>query len=262
MEYTYPNINLRLSSLKDFQEQELAKAVLNHINSYGEGFMPHKYDLYEPLKRRYDSSCIEDVASLWMNYEVNDRYTQNNEKIAAGQVLMQRTKGHYLNCSIFWEKSSEETFNFISYTIGIDFLKKDDNYSKFMELCKKLIDTIEPVYGDITNENFLGHTQALELKLRLPDIHWGLILGKPYIEMFTKEKILSCPCNKITELNSSVLIETTDNVYKEISNEVREKIKYHLGENAFVWGGKRALRYKDNSDNLVPEFDFSNVIIL
>jgi len=57
-----------------------------------------------------------------------------------------------------------------------------------------------------------------------------------------------------------ISLQLSPYIFTPISAEVREAVKQHLGVNAFVETGMDFREYKDK-DNLVPKFDFSNVIL-
>lgn len=260
MKYLYPKVNLFLLSLKNFQDEELSRSVISSINSCGNDFIPQKYDIYEPLKRKYSSENMNDVVSLWMNYEVNQRYKQNGEKIAAGQVVMQRKKKPELDYLINWKKSSETQFNIFTFSVEIDYLKEPGNYLKYMSICKQFIKIIEPVYGEITNCSFPNYSQPVDIQIRLPEPQWMLILGKPYFDMFGKEKLLNTPCYGIEVIEDRIVLLQIDNdLFSEVQQSQKDRVKYYLGESAFVWSGNKVLAYK-NKENMTPKFDFSGVL--
>src|SRR6185295_460308 len=48
------------------------------------------------------------------------------------------------------------------------------------------------------------------LKKWLPDIYWMTVFGKPYVELFSRERLLSCPAFAVNELdNGSIVIQLT-----------------------------------------------------
>jgi hypothetical protein len=94
----------------------------------------------------------------------------------------------------------------------------------------------------------------------LPDIYAIVVFGKPYINFFGKDKILSSPCYKVEELpNGFIKIQLGDYIFgergsKESLKDVRQAVKSHLNINAF-FDPKLPQDHKYN----VPEFDLSEI---
>jgi hypothetical protein len=245
-------------SLKNFQDRNLAIKTINKINEYGESFIPDLFDVYEPVKRKYAPKNISDIIDLWINEEQN---TLNAiDSYAAGHLIMKKKKGSKVSYQMNWEKDNKASFNFFVVSQDISFLKKEENFNSFMSFCKELTELLEPVRGDIANYTFPDSHEPIDLQIRHPEIQWMNFFGKPYIDLFGREKLLSAPCYKVELINDNVIaLQATENVFEPIPNEVRTAIKKHLGENAFTWEGKRALVYK-NKENIIPKFDFSEVL--
>lgn len=116
----------------------------------------------------------------------------------------------------------------------------------------------EPVYGEIANWSLPGVGQPFDLRIRLPEINWMLILGEPYIRMFGRDKLMSTPCHSVRAIGEhTVALQLTENLFEPVPADIRKAVKEHLGEDAFVEEGKYYRHYKTGR---VPEFDFSTVL--
>jgi hypothetical protein len=258
MDYTFPTIGLSLSSLKNFQDRELATRVINTICEFDKDFLPSKYDINDPLTMKFNPQDIGEAVDLWMN----DKNIQecNKNEYASGMLLLKAYEKSKASYMVIWYKKNEIHFNAFFFSANIEFLQKQNNFRKFMDLCIKLIILLEPVHGKIINESFPGGHEGMALETRLPELQWMNFFGQPYIDLFGREKLLSSPACKIELIGDNLIaLQTTEDVFSPIPNDIREKIKRYLGENAFMWDGKRSIAYK-NKENLVPEFDFSNVL--
>jgi len=92
----------------------------------------------------------------------------------------------------------------------------------------------------------------------LPNITWGTIFGEPYINMFGKEKLLNTPCYKTETIGEkAVFLQASESIFNPVEENIKNKIKKYLDEDAFVWGGKDYRSYKTGK---VPEFDFSEIL--
>ncbi|HYH05029.1 MAG TPA: hypothetical protein VEC37_18205 [Bacillota bacterium] len=259
MANTFESVHLSITSLKNFQDPELAANVLEKINEYGKDFIPTKYGVYQPLKKPYNPEDISGVVQMWINEENNMVSAQN--LYAAGQVLMEKTKGHKVSYHMEWEKSNEAKtsyFNFFIFSMDIAYLKKKKGLERFICLCNELIILLEPVQGEIVNLSFPGWEAPINLRVRHPELHWMALFGKPYIDMFGKEKLLNTPCHSINSIGDNVIaIQVIESIFEPIPSDARTTIKKYLGEDAFVEEGKSCRSY---TTGRVPEFDFSEVL--
>lgn len=249
------NVGMSLLSTKDFQDEKVVLNILEKINN--SPFVPDVYGFSEPLKYKYDIGDTLGPARIWMHEDVNKKLSKYNQ--AAGSLMLQAKNEEKGVFDFNWSKiENKPEFNYASFIVGIDYLTEDENYKEFTKLCKKMILEIEPIYGFITNYNLFNSRAPYNIKIRLPEIRWMNFYGKPYVEMFGKEKLLSAPCYKAEVITEDIIsIQATEDLFKDIPDEVKSDIKMHLGEDAFVWRNKDAISYKDGK---VPNFDFSGVL--
>ena len=73
----------------------------------------------------------------------------------------------------------------------------------------------------------------------LPDIYWTTVFGRPYVQLFSRERLLSCPAYRVKELdNGSIIVQLTPEL-KDITAEeaaferVRQEARNHLNNDAF-----------------------------
>ena len=256
MPNTFNLVDLTIMSLKDFQDIELATTVINKINVYGKDFTPNVYGVYQPLKNKYDANNINEVVQLWMNEDNNKNSVQYS--YAAGQLLMEKKRGHKVSYQMRWEKDNQARFNLFNLSIDSEYLKSDKGLEKFKNLCNDLIVILEPVHGEIVNLSFPGWETPKHLKVRHPELNWTVLFGRPYIDLLGKEQLLSVPCySKYMIGNNVVALQLTESVFEPIPSSVRNSVKKYICEGAFVEEGKSYRTYKTGK---VPDFDFSNVL--
>lgn len=248
-------VGMSLLSAKDFQDEKVALSILEKINN--SPFIPYIYGFNEALKLKYEINDISGPIKVWMHEEVNRKLSRYKQ---AGGSLMMVAKSEEMGYFHFsWNKlKNNPRFNYASFSVGINYLNQDKNYEEFINLCRSLVTIIEPVYGDITNFTLPDWSAPINLKIRLPEVRWMNFYGKPYIEMFGKDKILSTPCYRVEEITKDIVaVQATEDLFNHVPDEVKTNIKMHLGEDAFVWGNKAVRGYKYGK---VPDFDFSGVI--
>lgn len=254
---TFDLVDLTIMSLKDFQDTELAYSVIKKINEYGKDFIPSVYGLYQPLKNKYDPNNIPEVVQFWMNEDNNKNNAQ--DFYAAGQLLMEKKRGHKVSYQMRWEKGIQAGFNFFNLSVDIAYIKEDSGFQRFISLCNDLILLLEPVHGEIVNLSFPGWETPKNLRIRHPEINWMVLFGRPYIDLFGKEKLLCSPCHSVHTIGDNVIaLQLTDCLFEPVQPSVRTAVKKHLGEDAFVEDGKS---YRAYSMGKVPEFDFSSVLL-
>ena len=87
------------------------------------------------------------------------------------------------------------------------------------------------------------------------------VFGRPYVELFSRERLLSCPAYRVEELNSgSIVVQLTPEL-KDIAAEeaeferVRQDARNHLNNDAFFDLAKGMdYRYR------VPEFVWGPIL--
>ncbi|NOU74269.1 hypothetical protein GC098_23215 [Paenibacillus sp. LMG 31458] len=261
---TYPIIRFSLSSLKDWRNEAFITELLQSINKFGRDFIPQNYDRFQPLKRKYNPEDISEVVDLFMNRETLACIQDSSIPSIDGSLLMEKRRGHKISYNISLRKSNIVGFNSFSMRIDINFLlKSQTNFRTALELFKEIISITEPIRGIIVNENIPGaFGEAENLRVIHPELHWINLFGKPYIELFGRDKLLSAPCYHVEELNKDVIaLQLTENPFEPIPEEDRRLVKQHLGEEAFVSDGFTYRYYEiEKKKTKVPDFDFSEVM--
>ena len=97
----------------------------------------------------------------------------------------------------------------------------------------------------------------------VPDLYWLTLFGKPYVELFSRERLLGVPAHKVTELDGgAVAITATPTPFDPSLREAKEAIKVHLGRDAFFYPAKEPVFEMfapigdDGHVHRVPEFGF------
>jgi hypothetical protein len=90
----------------------------------------------------------------------------------------------------------------------------------------------------VTREKHL-HISSHILRKFVPDIYWMTVFGKPYVELFSRKQLLSCPAYQIQELdNGSIVIQLTPKLTDAVADEAafecaRQRARNHLDNDAF-----------------------------
>lgn len=253
---TFKIISLSLSSLKDFQDTQLAEQVFQEINKAGKDFIPDIYGESEPLKLKYDPADSEPLIRLWT--DERSRAVDVQRSSASAWLLMEKREKPKTSYQMRWQKNQWARFNSFHFTIDLDYLRSEENLRRFMELSNHLLILLEPVQANIWNEMLPEWSEPIDLRVRHPELAWINYFGKPYIDLFGREKLMSAPCFRTFEIGKDIIaLQMTEDLFQPIPSDVRYAVKKHLGEDAFVEEGKSSRFYKTGQ---VPTFDFSNVL--
>jgi hypothetical protein len=110
-----------------------------------------------------------------------------------------------------------------------------------------------------TEKSFLVPSHVL-LKF-VPNIYWMTVFGRPYVRLFSRERLLSCPAHRTKELeNGSIVVQLTPDLKDTIAEEaaferVRQDVRDHLGNDAF-FDPVKGLDYQYR----VPEFSWGPIL--
>jgi hypothetical protein len=248
------SIDLTLRTTKNFQDKAFAEQMIKTMNGRSM-FSPTHYDSSEPLKKEFDIAKLDELIETWMNTDVNNLWRE--KEYASGDFLAKRKKNCNTNYFASWKKNQQAHFNLFSLYSNAGELLKSERSSEFLKHCIDFIKIVEPIHGDIGISNNKD-SNPIDLTVRCPELKWMVIFGKPYIELFGRDKLLSVPCYRVHEFNENLIgLQLVESIFEEVPIDVRLSVKKHLGEEAFVEEGKGIRRHKVG---LVPQFDFNEVL--
>lgn len=249
-------VSFGIMSLKDFESKDLAQSVLSTIADAGPFFFPTVYDVYEPLRHKCNTNDIDELVRVWLNEENVSVTSQNS--YGMGQILMEHRRKPKISYQMHWEKGQQERFNYFIMSADSEFLMEENNFQTFLSLCMKLSVLLDPVQGEIVNCAFPGWDTPINLQVRHPELHWMAFFGKPYIELFGRDKLLNAPCYSTKSIGDNIIaLQMTESPFHAVTDEMRNAVKTYLDSEAFVENGKSYRSYKTGH---VPSFDFKNVL--
>jgi hypothetical protein len=256
----YPFVNFSFQSLCDWQNRELAEMVIHRIINANLDYTPQVYSRFEPVKEKIDKENVEPITSLWLNEEINRNLPSFAPPVRAGHLMLRRKKNPEVEYMLSWEKNNRVGFNSMNLSVEVNHLQDIEKQQSFFDLCWTVARILQPVRGHVINQSIPYIPEPLAPQIIHPELHWINLFGRPYIELFGREKLLSAPCYKVEELAEGIIaLQLTDNLFEPIPEEMRASVKKYLCEQAFVESGKT---YRDylNKDIIVPNFDYSQVM--
>ena len=226
-------------------------------------FLPNRWGLYEPLRQHFSLSTLEEAIRTW-------EYAYH----------VKRTASPRLSGSIFMQYGPHRDHT--TWTIGLKNIK-DFEQPAFFQLLECAAAAFSADLGFIhkiadaeisrgtANDSisFLdtAHTEkhlyvvTHDLRKFLPDIYWTTVFGRPYVQLFSRDRLLSCPAYRVKELdNGSIVVQLTPEL-KDITAEeaaferVRQEARNHLNNDAFFDPAK-GLDYRYR----VPEFVWGPIL--
>ena len=226
-------------------------------------FFPDRWGLYEPLRHHFSLSTLENAIRIWeFSYHVKRTAAPKLESIVHMQYGPHRDHATWSICLKKLKDFEQSTFcqllecAAVAFSAGLGFIHKIAD----AELPRaRANDTVGFLNRARTEKDLYVVTR--HLRKFLPDIYWMTVFGSPYVELFSRERLLSCPAYRVKELdNGSIVIQLTPEL-KDIATEeaafeqVRQNARRHLDNDAFFDLAK-GLDYRYR----VPEFVWGPIL--
>jgi len=211
--------------LNNIKDVEIFQRMLKDL---GSEFIPKRIGMYEPFKTPYTDEAVK---NMWLN--------SPNELNGIGSLHFQsKTLSGYIT----W---SPDNSNRLSFDISLSALK---DHQRLINFSKQAFLWLNGVYGEGFHFTQIGvnYTPGYSFDKCIGGITWMTLFGLPYVSMFGKETIETAPC-MVEEFAENCFMLLTSKEPREPDEEILErqqKVKLHLGEDAF---------YKGNIDEITPE---------
>jgi hypothetical protein len=211
--------------------------------------VPERYGFNEPLENEFDIVELEEaVAKCWANPLSIKSIVWHNRKTGwEGDIGFRYSPMRSYGPVAMWHRlgNKEREFGYLSSYLQNVSLHLDCLFSFVHLLAEPEIprweqDAARVVSCLSTKKQFysLGITPML-LRHWLPDLFWGNVFGKPYVEMFGRERLLSAPAYLVKEIAPNMiylqLSESITDMHTKFSqvDATRSKVKEHLKLDAF-----------------------------
>jgi hypothetical protein len=204
-------------------------------------FLPNRWGLYEPLRHHFSLSTLEEAIRTWELYYLVKRTASPK---LSGRISMQY--GPHRDHAI-WSISLKKVKDFAQPAFCQLLECAACTFSADLGFIHKITDAEVPRGRANGSVSFLdaAYTEkdlylvTHHLRKFLPDIYWVTMFGKPYVELFSRERLLSCPAYRVKELdNGSIVVQLTPEL-KDITIEeaaferARQDARNHLNNDAF-----------------------------
>jgi hypothetical protein len=247
-------LSFSLHTKVDLEDAKLAEKVI-HLMLDGPKFLkPKRFGHLHPIDQKVDAKNIDPMVDLWMGKQLK---SSQSEAYKEGLLLLEFCReGDFM---INWTKGdnppfAKPNFNSISGGIPIKYVSKPESrLAEYLDIIKQLTEILDPVFGIVQNMMTPQWDVTYDLNIRLPDIQWGSIFGKPYIEFFGHEKLLNAPFFEVEKLSSGhIFAQLSESILEpELSKSKRDQLRTFLGSDCFMEGKKSYRHYKDGN---APDF--------
>lgn len=233
---------LEFFTLKDLRRPRIAEQVLMAFYEIDYEFALTTFDDHGH-RLDVDYSNLRPVLDLWGNSE---------------NVLLQRPQKYKAELAISMTQAASG-FNTLSFWLEVSYFHREHSAEQFLTLCRKIYEIMAPAYGSAhlnseaiamatVEDSQYGRTIVpVNLKKGLPDIYWANFFGLPYVDLFTKRKLLLADCDKKVELSDGGFLLVTSKSPLKANRHRQNQLKAFLGEQYFF-------KWRQTSPSLAPTF--------
>ena len=200
---------------------------------------PDVWDIVEPMRRPFSVESVQAILATWDPAHFDFDWKKKKENKAWGSFskigwLARFTR--HAQSSIYMDLARDLESKVIEYC-KTSALKFDVHFGYFDVLVdddrKTAIKNLSSPFGSEI------HVTSHVIQKFFRDVLWSLIYGKPYIELFGLDKLLSAPAYKVEHLAPDIIyIQLTPTLFDlyekcEEVDRVRQLVKQHLDDNIF-----------------------------
>lgn len=188
------------------------------------------FDLWPPFVEQHPITNTEFITLNWLKiYKTGPKYW--------GGITRNGGENAKFHSEIYFHIEGNKIKDYFLNKLN-DFTQSLIDYAK-CDLARVQFYSSQEIFQDRTGKQPQSILSFRQLAECLPDLYNITVWGKPYIEFFGKEKLLTSPCYKVEELPSGTIwMQLAPDVYNESGSwtaikDVREKVKAHLNNKAF-----------------------------
>lgn len=212
------------------------EALANVFLDSPPGLVPTKMGLYEPMRQNFDPAGIRSLA------ERSEDAFEISWKSSKSDVEATRYIPGYMHSTLIvaaepGAASEEELARFV------------ERIAEVFDPTLLMIHLLNSMDSDIDSKSRMRiegsdrptfSTHWSDLKEGLPNFYWGMVFGKPYVELFGIEKLLATPAYRVVRVApETVFVQLTPSILDcevrhDAITDARKKAIRHLGEPAFM----------------------------
>jgi hypothetical protein len=220
--------------------REVGRRFLEDLSEVAPELVPERFGVYEPLRSRFDATDLEGALNSWGTSFLWKRRKPRVEGRAWSRSPRRIHDAIYITTT----RASLGIAVFEGLVARLDALVGVDLAYLHLRCDAEMADR------EYFKTHIMPFTEGLttfDLERGLPDICWATFFGGPYIELFGADQLLASPVNRQKSIGKGVLLQLTGSLADVQRNptlvrEAKERVKQHLGQDAFVFGGRNARR--------------------
>lgn len=217
---------LSAASLRDEAiGRSLVQSLLEHVPSIA----PARFGEVEPLTQVFTDDSIGRFAELWGE----DLFWEHKKNGVFGSVMHSFGRDHtscvlHFPCGLVSLAALVDFFRVASVILDVDYSSAHLFPSPDSRKIPSGVD------------DYFRELQTYHLEKWLPNVPWAACYGRPYVELFGLDKLLSSPAFRAELLwERLVYCQVSQDIQDVLSRpkdfeEVRARVREHLGSDAFL----------------------------
>lgn len=199
---------------------------------------PENIGNWEPVDRPFNAGKLDAALDIWKWPFLAER---KQPKVSCS-VWMRKNAKQPLHSTLIWEfyVPADEQDALLRF-LGTAAVALKADFACLHLLRASEIErgranrTVTALDKRATQFNFF--LASKDLKRRIPDVYWATVFGRPYLELFGEERLLSAPAFRKEVLSEGTVLLQISERLSEVGtgkfSSARERAISHLGENAF-----------------------------
>jgi hypothetical protein len=212
------------------------ETLANIFADSASGFVPSKMGLYEPIRQKFDPAAVRSLA------ERGEDHFQIQWKSAKSDIEATKYIPGYMHGTLMVAADSDVAADPEIERLIVRISEAFQPTLMMVHLLNERdrgIDSRSGMRIDASDRpTFSAHWT--DLNEGLPNFYWGMVFGKPYLELFGSEKLLATPADRVVRVAAeTIFIQLTPSILDcesrhDVVVEARKMAIRHLGETAFM----------------------------
>jgi hypothetical protein len=240
------NVLCSILTWKNLNDKKIARTILNRIKQEGSVYEFDRMGYEEPLEVRFDT---ERAVEMWCTN------SSLRKDLVYCHLFMKKTGYPHTLMSVSWQEHPKGLMlNNLGFTFNHRFMNSSDDVEGVLGLVSEFLVLIECGYGKIfsisevekkdmvsqrlTSGATVERTVPLSPREGLKGIYWANFFGPPYVQLFGREKIESCPAYQVQDIGGGSYLLLMSEFASEWSKrsvlKLSEQAKRHLNSGAFL----------------------------
>jgi hypothetical protein len=240
-----PDVSGTVYTWRDLRREDVARRLLTRIVQEGHDFEFDRMGHDEPLRERFQ---LDKAVGLWQ------KDISTKPGLSYGELILGKSRYPFTGFMVSWQQKPDGMWlNSVSLWAREGYFEDPLHVESFLVLLSDVLMLVQAGYGVafhsrewdekgwLTKRLADGRQARVGISLKaqegLVDIFWANLFGPPYVRLFGRERLESCPKAMVRRLSSEAYLVRTSPMPKEWPREeVREvssEVKKHLDGGVF-----------------------------